>query len=256
MRLDEPVLTGAVTAALAGFSPGAGTGEQRWFLVLWMLLASALLVALVIVVGTVRRHPAANPVVVALSPVVALTVLLSADLVPIVLAATGVWAWTRDRARLAGALIGLAVLGAALAAVVLPVLALLPGPRAVPAVRRLLVAAAVTVAGLAASVSLFDVDTLTRPYAAWLTGGAGPGSPWYLATLAGHPADARLVVAGAALGWVAAAVLVVVLVRRRPRPVIGAVVVVGLAAGHQPVSAAAVRSLAAAVPRPRRPGLA
>ncbi len=229
VRLDEPVLTGAVTAALAGFSPGAGTGEQRWFLVLWMLLASVLLVALVVVVGTVRRHPAANPVVVALSPVVALTVLLSADLVPIVLAATGVWAWTRDRARLAGALIGVAVLGGALAAVVLPVLALLPGPGGVPAVRRLLVAAGVTVAALAASVSFFDVDTLIRPYAAWLTDGAGPGSPWYLATLAGHPPDARLVVAGAALGWVAAAVLVVVHVRRRPRPVIGAVVVVGLA---------------------------
>ena len=45
------MLTGAVTAALAGFSPGAGTGEQRWFLVLWMLLASVLLVAYGILVN-------------------------------------------------------------------------------------------------------------------------------------------------------------------------------------------------------------
>ncbi len=202
VRLDEPVLEGAVTSTLAGLSPGAGTAEQRWFLVLWMLLASVLLVALVLVVGTVRRHPAANAVVVALSPVLALTVLLSADLVPILLAVTAVWAWSRDRPRLAGALVGLAFLGGAVAAVVLLVLALLPGPGGAPAVRRLLVTAGVTVVGLAVSVSLLEVDTLTRPYAAWLTAGAGPGSPWYLATLAGHPADARLVVAGAALGWV------------------------------------------------------
>ena len=229
VRLDEPVLEGAVTSTLAGLSPGAGTAEQRWFLVLWMLLASVLLVALVLVVGTVRRHPAANAVVVALSPVLALTVLLSADLVPILLAVTAVWAWSRDRPRLAGALAGLAFLGGAVAAVVLLALAMLPGPGGAPAVRRLLVTAGVTVVGLAVSVSLLEVDTLTRPYAAWLTAGAGPGSPWYLATLAGHPADVRLVVAGAALGWVGAAVLVVVLVRRRPRPVAAAGVVVGLA---------------------------
>jgi hypothetical protein len=79
-------------------------------------------------------------------------------------------------------------------------------------------------------LALGDIGTFTRPYAAWLRDGAGPGSPWYLPTLAGHPADPVLVAIGAAAGWVLAVVLVVVLARRRPRPVVAAAAVVGMVA--------------------------
>ena len=230
VRLDEPVLTGVVTAALAGLAPGSGTGQQRWFLVLWMLLASVLLVALVLVVATVRRHPAVDPVVLALSPVLALTVLLSADLVPVLLAVTAVWAWSRDRPALAGVVAGLAMTGGALAAVVLLAMAALPGSGGARAVGRLLAAAVATVAGVAAVVALADPGTLTRPYAAWLRDGAGPGSPWYLATLAGHPVDPTLVAVGAAVGALLSVVLVLALARRRPPTVVAAAVVVGLVA--------------------------
>ena len=106
---------------------------------------------------------------------------------PVLLAVTAVWAWSRDRPALAGVVAGLAMTGGALAAVVLLAMAALPGVGGARAVGRLLAAAVATVAGVAAVVALADPGTLTRPYAAWLRDGAGPGSPWYLATLAGHP---------------------------------------------------------------------
>ena len=236
VRVDLPVLEGGVTALLAGVAPGWGTGQQRWFLLLWTVLAAALLAGLVVVVGTVRRHPASDPVALALSPVLALTVLLSPDLLPVALAVVAVWAWSRGRAGLAGLLAGVALLGGALSGVVLLAMALVPSDaggapdagRA--AVRRLLTATAATVASLVVVVLLLDPAVLTRPYAAWLVAGAGPGSPWYLFTLVRHPVGATPVVVIAVLGWVLAAALVVLMARRRPRPVVGAVALVGLAA--------------------------
>ena len=126
VRLDDPVLSGAVTSLLAGLAPGTGTAQQRWFLVLWMALTAAVLAGLVVAVGTVRGHPHADPVALALSPVLALTVLLSADLVPVALAVVAVWAWSRGRTTLAGVLAGLALLAGPTSAVVLLALALVP----------------------------------------------------------------------------------------------------------------------------------
>ena len=191
VRLDEPVLTGAVTSLLAGLAPGTGAGQQRWFLVLWMLLAAALLAGLVVAVGTVRRHPAADPVALALSPVLALTVLLSADLLPVALAVVAVWAWSRDRARLAGVLAGLAVLGGAFSAVVLLAMVLVPGPGGRASVRRLVAAAGGTALAVAVVVLLVDPGTLTRPYAAWLADGAGPGSAGTCPRSPGIPSTRR-----------------------------------------------------------------
>jgi hypothetical protein len=78
-------------------------------------------------------------------------------------------------------------------------------------------------------VALFDTRTLTRPWTTWLDAGAGPGSPWYLFTLAGRPVAPTVVAVIAALGWVLAAVLVVLLSRRRPQPTVSAVALVGIA---------------------------
>ena len=243
VRLDEPVGSGAVTTLLAWLAPGGGTGQQRWFLVLWMVLVALVLAGLVVAVGTMRRHPRADPVVLALSPVLALTVLLSADLVPVALAVAAVWAWTRDRSRLAGALGGLAALAGPMAVLVLLAMAVLPGPQGRVAVRRLLGSALLTVVAVAVPVALLDAGTLTRPFTAWLDGGAGPGSPWYLLTLAGHPMAAGYVAAIAGLGMVVGATLVVLSARARPAPVVAAAALVGLVAvlvsgaGFAPASA-------------------
>ena len=229
VRADVPVLQGAVTSVLAGVAPGAGTGQQRWFLLLWVMLAAALLAALVVAVGTVRRHPASDPVALALSPVLALTVLLSADLLPLALAVVAVWAWSRDRARLAGVLAGVALLGGVLPAVALLAMALVPPDAGSVAVRRLVASAAATAAGLAVVVVVLDPGTLTRAFSAWTGDGAGPGSPWYLFTLARHPVGAGQVALVAALGCVLAVALVAVMARRRPRPAVGAAALVGVA---------------------------
>ncbi|GAA4409078.1 hypothetical protein GCM10023168_27310 [Fodinibacter luteus] len=230
VRLDEPALSGAVTALLAGLAPGGGTTQQRWFLALWVVLVALVLAGLVVAVGTVRDHPRADPVALALSPVLALTVLLSSELVPLAFAVLTLWAWTHARVRLAGVAGGLALLAGPVSALVLLAAALLPAPGGRAVVRRLLGTAAVTALAVAVPVALLDVGTLARPYAAWSGAGAGPGSPWYLFTLAGLPVRPGHVAVIAGLGWVLAAALVVVLSRRRPRPVVAAAALVGVAA--------------------------
>lgn len=227
VRLEEPVVAGSVHALLAGLAPGEGLAAQRWFLAAWVVLAAGVLAALVVAVGTVRRHPGADPVALALSPVLALTVLLSPALVPVALAVAATWAWSRSRVPLAGLLGGLAVLGGWPSAAVLLALALVPAPGGRAAVVRLLTWAGAAVGAVGLVVALLDVRTLTRPVTAWLEDGAGPGGLLYLATLAGHPVGAGHVAVVAALGAVLAAVLVV-LTARRSRPTVGAAAVVGL----------------------------
>jgi hypothetical protein len=229
VRLDEPVLTGVATSFLAGLAPDVGLAQQRWFLTIWVVVAAVLLVGLVVAVGTTRRHPAADPVVLALSPVLALTVLLSADLIPVALATLAVWAWSRDRAVWAGGLAGLAILAGTPSAVVLLAMVLVRAPGGDERVLRLLGTAGATVVAVALPVALLDTETLTGPYAAWLASGAGAGSPWYLFTLAGRPVGATQVALIAGLGWLLAAGLVALLARRRPPPVVAAAAVVGLA---------------------------
>ncbi len=242
VRLDVPPVTGTVVTALARLAPGGALAEQRWFLLLWMLVAAVLLAAMVVAVGTVRRHPLADPVALALSPVGALTVLLSPALLPLALAVVALWAWSRDRVRLAGVLGGLALLGGAASAAVLLAMALLPGPTGRRAVRELLVAAGLTLLFVTAPVAALDAHTLTRPVSAWWSDGAGAGSPWFLPTLAGHPVSAGHVAVISALGAVAATGLGVVLARRAPRPPVADVallvlVVLALTATALPVGA-------------------
>ncbi len=228
--VDVPPVTGVVTSLLGWLAPGTAAGQQRWFLLLWMLLAAVLLAGMVVAVGTVRRHPLADPVALALSPVVAATVLLSPALLPLALAVVAVWAWSRDRARLAGVLAGLALLGGAASAAVLLAMVCLPGPPGRRTVRELLLGAGLTVLFVSAPVAALDAGNLTRPVRAWWTDGAGAGSPWFLPTLAGHPVSAAHVAVIGALGALAAGALGVVLARRTPRPPVADVALLVLVA--------------------------
>jgi len=230
LRVAEPVLSAVATTVLTAIAPGVGSAQQRWFLALWVLVSAALLAGLVVAVGTVRRHPDADPVALALSPVLALTLYRSTDLLPLALAVVAVWAWSRDRTRLAGVLGGLALLAGPLSAVVLLAMVLLPGRDGADARRRLLVTTAVTVAVVAVPVALVDAGALTASFRAWRRAGAGPGSAWYLFTMAGFPIGKGHVAAIAGLGLLLSAALVVLMARARPRPPVGSVALVGLCA--------------------------
>lgn len=226
--LDVPFVRGVVTTGLGSLAPGAGLAQQRWVLVLWTLLAAVLLAGLVLAVGTVRGHPLADPVALALSPVLALSVLLSVDLVPLALAVVAAWAWSRGRPVLAGALAAVAVLGGPLPALVLLAMALVPPPGLRDGVRRLLVAAGVTLLLLVGPVAAVDLGLLVRPVTAWLDGGAGAGSVWFVPTLAHHPLGASVVAGFATSGMLVAAALAVVVSRRRPRPPVADVALLAL----------------------------
>lgn len=226
--LEVPVVPAAVTTLLASLAPGQGLTQQRGVLVLWALLAAVVLAVLVVLVGTVRGTPGADPVALALSPVLALSVLLSTDLVPAALATAAVWAWSRRRPGLAGALAGLAVLGGRPALVVLLAMAVLPPAGVRAATRRLLGAAALTVVLVVGPVAALDLGLLVRPVTAWWTGGSGVGSPWLLPTLAGRPLDATHVAVVGLLGTLLAAGLVLLLASRRPAPPVARVSLVGL----------------------------
>jgi len=243
LRTAEPVLSAVLSSVLVRIAPGVATGQQRWFLALWVLLTAAVLVGLVLAVGTVRRHPDADPVALALSPVLALTLFRSTDLLPLALAVVALWAWSRERGRLAGVLGGLALLAGPLSAVVLLAMLLLPGRGGPDARRRLLVTTAATVALVAVPVAMVDADALTGSWRAWRRAGAGPGSPWYLFTMAGFPIGAGHVALLAGLGLLGTVVAVALMARRRPRPVVAAAALVGLcvalctAASFQPWAA-------------------
>jgi hypothetical protein len=226
--LDVPFVRGVVTTSLGSLAPGAGLAQQRWVLVLWMLLAAVLLAGLVLVVGTVRGHPLADPVALALSPVLALTVLLSTELVPLALAVVALWAWSRGRPVLAGVLAAVALLGGPLAAPVLLAMALVPPAGVRDAVRRLLVATSVTLLLVVGPVAAVDLGLLVRPVTAWVSAGAGAGSAWFVPTLAQHPLGAPVVAGFAASGMLVAAWLAVVLARRTPRPPVADVALLAL----------------------------
>ena len=244
LRPAQPVLSGAVASLLSRVAPGVATGHQQWFLALWVLLTAAVLAGLVVAVGTVRRHPDADPVALALSPVLALTVFRSTDLLPLALAVVALWAWSRDRERLAGVLGGLALLAGPLSAVVVLAMLLLPGRGDRDAGRRLLVTTAVTVAVVAVPVALVDAGVLTAPWRAWVRRRRRAG----LALVPVHPGrvPGRCPPGRAHRGArhrCSSVALSVLLARRRPRPVVAAVALVGLcvalstAASFQPWAA-------------------
>lgn len=228
LRTAEPVLSAVATSVLSRVVPGIGSAHQRWFLALVVLLTAAVLAGLVVAVGTVRRHPDADPVALALSPVLALSLYRSTDLLPVALAVVALWAWTRERERLAGVLGGLAVLAGPFAALVLLAMLALPGRSGADARRRLVVTVLTTVAVVAVPVALVDAGALTASWSAWRRAGAGPGSPWYLFTMAGFPIGAGHVAVIATLGIALAVALVLLCARNRPRPVVAAAALVGL----------------------------
>lgn len=185
---DHPVLSGSVMAAVGGLVPdGSFLAQTRWYFAWWALLATVLVLALVWLTASARPRHAATAAQVALSPVVLLAGLVSVDLLGVVLATAGLWAWARRRPVLAGVLLGLAVTARTYPLLLLVALVLL-GVRTgrFGAVRRVLTVAGVTGAVVLLPFLVGNPSAILRSTQVWWDAAAGLGSPWMLPQLVGR----------------------------------------------------------------------
>lgn len=217
----QPPLTGLFLTGVASLVP-TGVAEStrvKWYFALWAVLLTVLLLVTIWLVATAMRRPYAAAHV-ALSPVVVLTLFVSADLVGVALATAAMWAWGRQRLTTAGVLLGLAMAARSYPVLVLVAIGLL-------ALRAGRLRAFARTAGYAllvflavlAALWLANPDAAASAYLQWASANAGYGSPWLLPQLAGHPLPAGAVTSLAVVGWVGAVVAGAVLAlssARRP----------------------------------------
>jgi uncharacterized membrane protein len=179
-RSDHPALTGALMALVGGVVPdGSLLDQTRWYFALWAVLATACAVGITWLTAATRPQHAALAAQVALSPVLPLTALISADIFGVLLVSAGLWAWARRRPVAAGVFLGLAVAARTyplLVLLALAVLALRTGRTA--ALRRTLLAAAGALAVVALPFLVGNPSALWRTYQVWWDSSAGLGSPW------------------------------------------------------------------------------
>ncbi|MDN5768912.1 MAG: hypothetical protein L0H78_24285, partial [Humibacillus sp.] len=220
----QPPLTGLLLTAVASVVPADGlanglSSRVAWYFALWSVFITLLLLGIVWLVASSARMPfsAAH---VALSPVVALAGFVSSDLLGVLLATAGLWAWSRRRVALAGVLFGLAISARTypvLIVLAIGLLALRSGH--LRAFAHLTVRALVTFGVVVAALWVLNPEAAVSSYQAWASAGAGYGSPWLLPQLAGHPLPAGAVTALAVAGWLVAALAGAVLAlssARRP----------------------------------------
>lgn len=236
LHVDQPPLSGALMTLMGGFVRPGGTGDlltaQRWFLGLWAVLAFGLVVLMVSRARSIADHPGADPVMLALAPVTAFTVLLSPDVVGVALATLAIWAWSARRPWVTGIAIGLGALARTWPMLVLAVIAMVVlRPDIGPARRRDLARTLSAVVG-ALLVGFLPFAThlgvLTRLVGNWWRAPTGLGSVLHLPSLGGLPVPGQIASVLAIAGWVAALLLgaYFVTAARRPPTLAAAVLVV------------------------------
>lgn len=228
----QPPLTGLALTAVASLVPdGSLNSRAAWYFALWSVLLTLLLLVIVWLVAS-SAHPPISAAHVALSPVVALTAFISADLLGVALAAAGMWAWSRRNRTLAGVLLGLAIAARSYPVLILVAIGLLclrSGRLA--DFRRTALYALLVFAAVLCAVWLVNPSAAASAYTGWASAGAGYGSPWLLPQLAGHALPETAVTALAVLGWLvalAAGAVVALSSARRPTLAEVSLVMVGL----------------------------
>jgi uncharacterized membrane protein len=181
--LAQPVLTGLAMWAVGQVTPGGPPAQRdHWYFDLSTVLVAVLLGVLVAVTAASagRRRPW-DAAIVALSPLVALSALVSLDLLGVTLAACALLAWARARPLVAGVLLGLAVTARTYPALLLAVLALLAlrtGRWREWAVTA--AAAAFSVVVVLAPWLAINPAGVKAAYTGWARSSAGYGSLWVL----------------------------------------------------------------------------
>lgn len=181
----HPPLTALLLTVTGGLVPdGSAETRARFYFGIWALL-TALLLALTVwfTAGSASRMPV-RAAHVALSPVVALTIVVAPDIVGVCLAAAALWAWSRSRPVVSGILFGLAI-SARSYPVLIVVAIVLVAVRAgrSRAVLPVVGAAMVTFAAVAALVAVGNPEGAMRAYSTWAGAEAGFGSPWVVGQL-------------------------------------------------------------------------
>ncbi|QMW66410.1 hypothetical protein H4N58_20170 [Mumia sp. ZJ1417] len=140
-------------------------------------------------------RPVASLMPLAASPLIALLIGVGWDLVGVALVAWGLAAWTAARARLAGLVLGVAVLAAWWPVVVLLVLGATALLRHGAAAGRLLGSATLTVAvGGVVAFAVTAGDAVTEPVRRWLDHEGGVGSLWAVLAELGVDVSSTVVV--------------------------------------------------------------
>ena len=181
----HPPLTALLLAATDGLVPDeSATARAQFFFGVWTVLITVLLALTVWFTAASTRRMPLRAAHVALSPVVALTAVLSPDLVGVMLAAAGLLAWSRSRPVVSGILLGLAISARTYPVLFILAIALIAlragrGRTVLPVVGS----AIVTFAAVAAVLAAGNPVGAMLAYSTWLRAEAGFGSPWVLGQL-------------------------------------------------------------------------
>lgn len=231
--LDQPVLTGLLMWLVgkvagvavghpAAHSPAAAyliLHQEQWYFALWAPLVMILLAVLTTLTAATSWTRPWRAAQVALSPVIVIAGLVSADLFGVVLTAAGVWAWYRRRLPLAGVLLGLAVMARSYPLLVIAAIGLVALRSGRTRDWGVVVGAAlVTVVVVALPFLLTAPTQLTAVYQDWASSSAGYGSLWLIPGLFGGDVPAGFVTALAVLGMLGALLAGYLLSRMPGRP--------------------------------------
>ncbi len=204
--LDQPLITGLAMWLVGLVVPdGSAVVQQQWYFSLWAVLITVIVMVLVAVtVASVPRAPwrAAH---IALSPVLVLAGLVSADLLGVMLASAALLAWGRRRIPLAGVLMGLAISARSYPLVLLVAIGLLAVRSGrLAAWRRLAGTALATWFAVSLPWLVMNADGLLSVYRSWLRAGVSYGSVWMVPSLLGHGLSGAVVTALPIVGWLVA----------------------------------------------------
>ncbi len=182
-QLAQPVVTGTALWGIGGLVPdGDVLDRTRWYFDISTVVVALCLVALVaLTVAAAGRRRPFDAALVALCPLVALSALVSLDLLGVALASAGLLAWARRRPVAAGVLLGLAVAARTypvLLVLVLGLLALRAGQLRAWALTA--GSAVATVLVVLAPFLARDAGSVTSTYESWFRTPAGYGSLWLL----------------------------------------------------------------------------
>ncbi|MCA1783379.1 MAG: hypothetical protein ABR500_06400 [Dermatophilaceae bacterium] len=228
--VGEPVVTALALEAVAAVVRGTDAGAMSTYVVVWGLVSLVAVAMLAVAVAAYRIDQPDRALLLVLSPVLPLTLLISADIAGVTLAVLGLLALRRRLDILSGVLLALAVFSRSYALiVVVVVLAGTVGSGRDP--RRFLAGLAGGTAVVVALAAALGPTILTEPLRRWWETSPSYGSVWLLPTFAGAPIPQGVAPWLALAGWLVAAALVVWVVRAAPRaPALADVALIGVAA--------------------------